>query len=254
MKISIITTVLNAEKTIEQCLKSVNSQSVGAEHIVVDGGSSDGTLEIVKKKGPHVAQIISEPDAGIYDGMNKGIQRAEGDIIGILNADDFYARDHILEKVAEAFTEQDIAACYGDLVYISRQDPLRIERYWKSQPFDVNKFFWGWMPPHPTFFVRRWVYRQYGLFNLKLGSAADYEIMLRFLLKYRLPALYLPMIMVCMRTGGVSNVSLKNRLLANWNDLAAWRANNLSPYPWTTLLKPLRKIDQFFKRPSNFSI
>jgi glycosyltransferase len=254
VNISIITTAFNAENTIGRCLESVRSQSVGSEHIVVDGGSSDNTLAVVKKEGSHVAQIISEPDTGIYDGMNKGIQRAAGDVVGILNADDVYASNHILEKVAEAFAGQNIAACYGDLVYTDRREPWRVVRYWRSQPFDVNRFFWGWMPPHPTFFVRRWVYRQYGLFNLRLGSAADYEIMLRFLLKHRLPALYLPMIMVCMRTGGVSNASLRNRLLANWNDLAAWRVNNLRPYPWTILLKPLRKIDQFFKKPCDFSI
>ena len=250
MQISIVTTALNAEETIGQCLESVRRQSVHAEHIVVDGGSSDGTLKVVTKEGGHVAQVISEPDAGIYDGMNKGIAMASGDIVGTLNADDVYAGPDILAKVADAFSDAAVEACYGDLVYTAPRDLNRVVRYWKSSPYDIKRFYWGWMPPHPTFFVRRRVYRQYGRFDLSMGSAADYEIMLRFLLRYRLPAVYLPVVMVRMRTGGVSNRSLKNRLRANRYDRAAWRVNRLSPYPWTTVMKPLRKIGQFFGKPS----
>jgi glycosyltransferase len=198
-----------------------------------------------------VAKVISEPDAGIYDGMNKGIAMSSGDIVGMLNADDVYAGPDILEKVTDAFRNTAVDACYGDLVYTDPRDLNRVVRYWKSSPYDISRFYWGWMPPHPTFFVRRRVYQQYGLFNLSMGSAADYEIMLRFLLRYRLAAVYLPMVMVRMRTGGVSNRSLKNRLRANRSDRAAWRVNSLSPYPWTTVLKPLRKIGQFICQPSH---
>jgi len=251
MQISIVTTVLNGDKTIGHCLASVRSQTVRAEHIVVDGGSADGTLAVVEKEGRHVAKVISEPDNGIYDGMNKGIRMASGDVVGMLNADDVYAGPDILEKVAEAFSAAAVDVCYGDLVYTDSRDLCRVVRYWKSAPYDIKRFYWGWMPPHPTFFVRRQLYQQYGLFDLSLGSAADYEIMLRFLLRYRLSAVYLPTVMVRMRSGGVSNRSLKNRLLANRNDQAAWRVNRLKPYPWTTVLKPLRKIGQFFRKPSH---
>jgi glycosyltransferase involved in cell wall biosynthesis len=251
MQISIVTTVLNSDKTIGQCLASVRSQTVLTEHIVVDGGSTDGTLAVVEKEGGHVAKVISEPDNGIYDGMNKGIRMASGDVVGILNADDVYAAPDILENVADAFRDAAVDACYGDLVYTDSRNLGRVVRYWKSVPYDIKRFYWGWMPPHPTFFVRRQVYRQYGLFDLSLGSAADYEIMLRFLLRYRLLAVYLPTVMVRMRSGGVSNRTLKNRLLANCNDRAAWRVNRLKPYPWTTVLKPLRKIGQFCKKPGH---
>jgi glycosyltransferase len=209
--------------------------------------------------------------------MNKGLRMAGGDIVGILNADDFYADDRVLERVAKVFEDPEVEACYGDLVYVREmlncasrvelapvaplnrlKDPsiqrfnhstdqpgFKILRYWKSGSFTPEKMKWGWMPPHPTFFVRRRVYEKYGLFNLDLGSAADYELMLRCLYKYRIKTVYIPEVLVCMRAGGVSNASVANRLKANRMDRRAWEVNGLRPYPWTTLLKPLRKIPQY---------
>jgi glycosyltransferase len=242
--ISIITATFNAETTLCDCIQSVSEQSVDVEHIIIDGASTDGTLKTVEHYSNSLAKVVSEPDEGIYDAMNKGLKLATGDVIGILNADDFYASSDVLKKVANAFSEPDVDACYGDLVYVDSKDTNKVTRYWHSGNFNLRKFYLGWMPPHPTFFVRRSVYEKQGLFNLNLGSAADYEIMLRFLLKQQLKAVYIPEVLVRMRTGGESNVSLSNRLKANRNDRKAWDVNGLRPYPWTILFKPLRKIGQ----------
>ncbi|MBW2661229.1 MAG: glycosyltransferase, partial [Deltaproteobacteria bacterium] len=245
VKLSIITTVLNSAATIRDCIESVHSQNQPVEHIIIDGGSTDGTLEIVEEYRSRLSKVVSERDEGIYDGMNKGLRLATGDIIGLLNADDVYAGPDILTKVAKVFNEEHVDSCYGDLVYVHPHNMEKVIRYWHSGSYDVRQFYWGWMPPHPTFFVRRSVYERYGLFNLDLGSAADYELMLRFLVKHRITTAYIPEILVKMRSGGMSNASLKNRLLANRNDRLAWEVNGLKPYPWTLYLKPLRKVGQY---------
>jgi glycosyltransferase involved in cell wall biosynthesis len=236
--------------TLADCIHSVASQSIDVEHILIDGGSKDGTLGIAEANSHHLALVVSEPDQGVYDAMNKGIRRATGEIIGILNADDVYDSDQTLSKVLDVFAREDVGACYGDLVYVDRHDLNKVTRYWKSGRFAPKKFHWGWMPPHPTFFVRREVYERYGLFRLDMGSAADYELMLRFLIKHRIAVGYVPEILVRMRAGGVSNVSIDNRLRANRMDRLAWSVNDLRPYPWTTILKPARKLGQWFSRPS----
>jgi len=246
--VSIITATFNAETTLSDCIESVSEQSVDVEHIIIDGASTDGTLKLVEHYRDSLAKVVSEPDKGIYDAMNKGLKLATGDVIGILNADDFYSSGDVLEKISAIFSDADVDACYGDLVYVDSKDTNKVTRYWHSSKFNSRKFYWGWMPPHPTFFVRRSVYEKQGLFNLNLGSAADYEIMLRFLLKQRLKVVYIPEVLVRMRTGGESNVSLSNRLKANRNDKKAWVVNGLRPYPWTILFKPLRKVGQWFFR------
>lgn len=259
MNLSIITATYNAAATISDCMASVNAQTLPVEHLIVDGGSTDNTLGEIRKIDPN-AFIISERDDGIYDAMNKGIRRATGDVIGILNADDFYASPDVLARVAAAFEDPSVGCCYGDLTYVKeilckgegREEATRdfmVTRYWKSGEFHHKKFYWGWMPPHPTFFVRRQVYEQHGLFNLNLGSAADYELMLRFLLKKRVKAVYIPTILVKMRAGGVSNSSIKNRLRANLMDRKAWQVNDLKPFPWTLYLKPALKLRQWLLRP-----
>lgn len=250
MIISIITATFNSSCTISDCISSIAAQSYPhIEHIIVDGGSTDGTVEIIKQYGNRIAKWISERDNGIYDAMNKGIAMATGDIIGILNSDDFYAHPDALAKVAAVFYDRSIDACYGDLVYINSIDSKKVVRHWRSEIYTTRSFYWGWMPPHPTFFVRKSVYEKYGVFNLELGSAADYELMLRFLLKYKVIASYITEVLVKMRTGGVSNTSMKNRLRANQLDRKAWDVNGLKPYPWTLICKPVRKIRQWFERP-----
>ena len=185
MKVSIITVSFNAEETISDTIKSVINQDYeNIEYIIIDGASKDKTSSIVKSFGFKVAKFISEPDKGIYDAMNKGLALATGEIIGILNADDFYADSSIISKVVKRFQEEKVEGLYADLVYVKRNDTNKITRVWRSGDYSKGKFLKGWMPPHPTFFVKREVYEKYGNFNLDLPSAADYEIMLRFIHKH----------------------------------------------------------------------
>lgn len=244
-EISIVTPVLNAGQTLAGCIDSVLGQrGLDVELVVKDGGSDDGSLEIVGGYGEAVT-LVQANDRGLYDAMNQGILHASGEVVGILNADDWYPRDDVLARVAEAFDDPKVDACYGDLRYVDARDGTRVVRLWRSGGFDRTKFYWGWMPPHPAFFVRRSFYEKFGLYHTELGTAADYEMMLRLLLKHRLDAVHIPEVLVHMRTGGVSNASLGNRLRANRMDRKAWKANGLRPYPWTLWMKPLRKVGQW---------
>lgn len=246
MKVSILTVVYNGAATIRHCIESVLGQDYpDIEYIIVDGNSKDGTQEIVQSYGDKIARFLSEPDAGIYDAMNKGIQLATGDLIGILNADDFYAYPSVISEVAGVLASSNADASYGDLEYIDANDATVVRRKWVSGAYKVGAFLNGWMPPHPTFFVRKEVYNTHGRFRLDLGSAADYELMLRFVHRENIKLAYLPKVLVKMRAGGVSNSTLKNRIAANRNDRLAWKINNLKPRFYTLWLKPLRKIIQF---------
>ena len=247
MKVSIVTVVLNGEKTIGACIQSIAQQTYeDREHIIIDGGSTDRTIDIIKQYQNDIAYWSSETDEGLYHAMNKGINAANGDIVGILNSDDVYSDGKVIEKVVKTLSEDKALCCYGDLVYVDKDNMDRIIRRWKSQPYRDGLMKKGWMPPHPTFFVRREVYEKYGGFNTALGSAADYELMLRFLERHRISTAYIPEVMVKMRIGGISNASLKHRFMANRMDRLAWKVNDLKPYPWTLYLKPLRKIGQYF--------
>lgn len=244
--ISIVTAVFNSESDLRYCLGSLKKQDLPFEHIVIDGGSTDGTLEILKNQSGDHFQYISEPDNGPYDAMNKGIKMASGELIGILNADDFYADDRVLESVAQVFEDPSVDSCYGDLEYVERENTDKVVRKWVSGQYDHKNWYRGWMPPHPTFFVRRTVYEKYGLYRLDMGTAGDYELILRFLFKHQISTRYIPRVLVKMRTGGISNVSIRNRIKANLMDRRAWKINGMKPKPWTVPLKPLRKITQWF--------
>ena len=236
---------MNSSLTIRDTLTSIASQSYPSiQHVIIDGLSNDDTLKIISEF-PHVSTCISEKDGGIYHAMNKGIELANGDIIGILNADDIYAHQHVLKDVMALFEDPSIDAVYGDLDFVDASDLTQIKRSWRSGAFDKKSFYNGWMPPHPTFFVRSDVYRKYGKFNTTLTSAADYELMLRFLLKNEIKPAYLQEVLVKMRQGGKSTGSIINRLIANREDRLAWRLNGLKPRFFTLILKPLRKINQF---------
>ena len=307
MKVSLITVSYNSARTIADTIASVKMQTYkNIEYIVVDGNSTDGTIEIVKQyldsskdvsqdalqdsakdvsqdalqdsskdvsqdamqdsskdvsqyasqdsskdasqdsaKGV-VTKFLCERDKGIYDAMNKGLALATGDIIGVLNSDDFYCSNDVIENVVRAFEENETDCLYGDLNYVDPIDTSKIIRKWRSGSYSKENFLKGWMPPHPTFFVKKSCYENFGTFETQFKSAADYELMLRFLFKESCSAQHLPKVMIHMRAGGVSNVSLKNRLRANREDCLAWKINGLKPKWFTLLRKPLSKLKQYF--------
>lgn len=250
MKISIITVCYNSEQTIEDTIQSVLAQTYkNIEYIIVDGKSKDSTCTIINKYKDQISKFISEPDKGIYDAMNKGISLATGDVVGILNSDDIYADNLVLSRVAKSI--KDLDAVYGNLNYVSATNTDKIFRRWVSKPYLEGMFFDGWMPPHPTFYVKKSVYEKYGSYSLKLKSAADYEFMLRVIHKYKIQVKYIDSILIKMRVGGESNASIKNRIRANREDREAWRMNNLKPKVFTLLRKPLSKIFQFIKKGTN---
>jgi glycosyltransferase involved in cell wall biosynthesis len=250
MKISIITVAYNAASTIEECLQSVAGQSYDeVEHIVIDGASTDGTVDIIERYRDQLSVIVSEPDKGIYDAMNKGIGQATGDVVGTLNADDWYADTEILSKVAEAFnSDSKLEAVYGDLVYVAKDDPTRVIRYWKSRPYQDGLFENGWMPAHPTFFVRSDVYKRHGLFDLEFSIQSDFELTMRFMAVNKIKTRYLPGIMVRMRMGGVTNNSIKNVIDGNIEAYRACLKNGLDVSPLFIARKMLSRIPQFLRR------
>jgi glycosyltransferase involved in cell wall biosynthesis len=247
MKVSIITVVFNSCKTIGHAIESVLSQRYPhIEHILIDGNSTDNTLEVINSYKQANIKCISEPDKGIYDAMNKGLKIASGDIIGFLNADDFYRHTYVINQIVAAFSQYHVDSVYGDLVYVQAENTQKVIRYWKSGQYKEGNFLKGWMPPHPTFFARKEVYEKYNNFDVRLKSAADYELMLRFIHKHKISVAYIPDVLVAMRAGGKSNASLKNRLTASVEDRLAWKLNKIKATPFTFLLKPLRKIEQYF--------
>ncbi|HEX8460044.1 MAG TPA: glycosyltransferase family 2 protein [Segetibacter sp.] len=245
MKVSIITATYNSSDTIKDTLKSVKQQSHSdIEHVIIDGASTDDTLLQVTSFG-HNDLVISEKDNGIYDAMNKGIKAASGDIIGILNSDDFYKDDSIIEKVVRIFEETGCDAVYGDLQIVHRQNVKMVVRKWVAGTYKPNDFYNGWMPPHPTVFVKKDVYEKYGGFNERFQSSSDYELLLRLMFVQKIKAEYLPEVMVKMRAGGQSNSSIRNRIAAHLEDYKAWQHNGISPKWYTLSMKPIRKVEQY---------
>jgi glycosyltransferase involved in cell wall biosynthesis len=208
-------------------------------------------MDIVRSSSS-VTRYVSEPDKGIYDAMNKGISMVTGDIVGTLNADDFYADDNVLTEVARVFDNPEVDACYADLVYVDQSDTSRISRYWKSRPFRVGLFKHGWMPAHPTFFVRKHLYEELGDFDLDYKLQSDFELTMRFLEIYRIKAVYIPRIMVKMRIGGASNQSIRNIMSGNLEAYKACKKNHLSISPIFNILKIFSRIPQFFMRPRDY--
>jgi glycosyltransferase involved in cell wall biosynthesis len=245
LKISLISVVFNAQNTIERCINSVLQQGYkNVEYILIDGGSTDNTIQIINRYKQNIDLFISEPDSGVYDAMNKGISKATGDIIGTLNADDYFAGTDILQQVAAAFAENNTDILYGDLDYIDESD--KVIRKWRSGRYKKGIFNWGWMPPHPTFYCKRELFEKFGTYKLDYGSAGDYELMLRFVHHNDKDIYYLNKVMVKMKQGGISNKSLSNRVEALRFDLKAMQNNEISFPIMTVFLKPCRKILQFF--------
>lgn len=246
--VSIITVVKNNKIYIKDAIESVLGQKYNnIEYVVIDGKSTDGTLDIIKQYSNRISKIISEDDNGIYDAMNKGIKYSTGEIIGILNSDDFYIDNTIIQLVVNAFEKYKVSSVFGNLVYVDNSDTSKITRYWKSRKYEDGLFKKGWHPPHPTFFVRRDIYEKHGVFNTEYRISADYELMLRFLEKHKITSYFIDEVLVKMRGGGESNKSIKNIINANRECYYAYKNNDMNVNIINILFKPLSKIKQILK-------
>lgn len=254
MKISIVTVAYNAAKTITDTLRSVASQShEPVEHIVIDGGSTDGTMAMVNRYRDKLAHVVSETDDGIYHAMNKGISLASGDIVGTLNADDMYMHKGVLQQVAKVFEDSSVDACYGDLIYVDREKLEKIIRYWTSQDYRDGLFERGWLPAHPTFFVHRRIYEKHGMFDLNYGIQSDFELTMRFLAVHKIKSVYIPEILVRMRMGGTTNNSTMNFVKGNLESYRACKKHGLKITPLFFLTKWTQRLPQFVRRPASGS-
>jgi glycosyltransferase len=247
-KVSVITISYNSENTIKDTIESVINQDYNnIEYIIIDGNSKDNTNSIIQTYSSKINIYISEKDSGIYDAMNKGINQANGDIIAFLNSDDVYSNKSVIRHVVNLFNYNENKIVYGDLVYVSKDDLNGIKRYWISGKFSALKLRFGWMPPHPAFFCKRELYTNFGLFNDSMSIAADYDLMVRFLIHTdRKHVVYLNDVLVCMRQGGKSNKSLYYVYKANLESLKSLKSYHFKFPILTVLLKVTRKIPQYF--------
>lgn len=249
MKLSIITVVFNNEKTIKDAIESVLTQTYeNIEHVVIDGNSSDKTVSIIRKYENKLGFFNSEKDNGIYDAMNKGILAANGDVIGILNSDDLYQDDTVIQTVMNQFLQNPtLDIVYGDLVYVKSDNVNKIVRHWKSYSYYNSFFENGNVPPHPSLFVRRSVYQKAGLFDIDFKLAADYEFMLRIFKKYNFNSKYINRVIVKMRLGGATNQSFLNIKRQNIEILNAWKKNSLRIPILLMPLRLIKRLGQFIK-------
>lgn len=246
LKISIITVTYNSSKTILDTVKSLEMQSYqNIEYIIVDGSSSDNTLEIISTYCTRVTKVISEPDSGIYDALNKGINAATGDMVGFLHSDDLFAYGDAVKDIVSTIESQGTDAVHADLEYVDKEDTNKRIRLWKSSVYLAKKLKRGWMPAHPTFYMKREKYIQYGAFDLTYKIAADYDSLLRYFGMCGITSAYLPKVLIKMRVGGASNRSLENLIQKTREDIRALRSNGLS-WPYAIFIKNISKIPQFF--------
>jgi glycosyltransferase involved in cell wall biosynthesis len=249
MRVTLITATYNSERHLADAIDSILKQThPDIEHIIVDGKSTDGTVAIIRRYENRIARWLSETDRGMYDAINKGMQMATGEIIGILNSDDILASDDVVASIARTFEEKNIDSLYGDLEYVDAEDTNKIYRIWKGKPYRRSLFHSGWMPAHPTFYFKRSLLDTCGYYENHYFSAADYEFMARYLFKHRVSSYYLPKLIVKMRLGGQSNSSLYKRLRANRRDYLAMKKNKIPFAFFVSILKPLSKIHQFYKK------
>lgn len=249
MRVSIITVVWNNKETIKDAIDSVLAQThKDIEYIIIDGASADGTVEIVQSYGDKVNKFVSEPDKGLYDAMNKGIKLATGDVVGILNSDDFYIDEFVIEKVIKEFKSRQVDSVFADLVYVKPAELNKVVRYYDSGYFTPAKFAYGWMPAHPTFFIKRKYYEKYGLFKTEYKIAADYEILTRFLAKYSISYSYIQEPLIKMRIGGISTQGLKSNYILNKEIIRACKENNIYTNWFMVLSKYPRKILGLFNK------
>lgn len=248
MKLSLITATFNSVETITDTILSVRDQHIdNLEYIIIDGGSTDGTVEILKNNADIVSCWISEPDNGIYDALNKGVQMATGNIVGFLHSDDFFADNQVLNDIVTLFNSQPVDFLYGDLEYVTHNAPYKILRYWKSGDFSSRKLKNGWMPPHPTVYFKRELFHKTGGFDTGYSIAADYDWMVRCLEQPNLKITYLPKVIVRMKTGGASNKNLGNIIRKSMEDYKIIRRNKIGGFG-TLFCKNFGKLGQFFKR------
>lgn len=246
MKISIITAVFNRAETIGEAIESIQKQNYGEiEHLIQDGGSTDGTLDAIRSMADARTRLESAPDGGIYDALNRGIARARGDVIGLMHSDDYFASPNTLGKIASAFAEGEVDGIYGDLDYVSARDPDRVIRQWRAGHYTPDKLVRGWMPPHPTLYLKCEVFKRFGFYDTTYRISGDYEAILRWLVKGRIRLAYIPEVLVKMRLGGASNRSLTWILKKSWEDYRAIRENEVGGLN-TLILKNISKIRQFF--------
>ena len=248
MKVSIITVCYNSAKTIKDTIDSVVAQNYqDIEYIIIDGKSTDGTLEIINSYSSKVLKCFSEPDKALYDAINKGIKVATGEIVGLVHADDVLAAKDVISKVVDVFIENRCEAIYSDLQYVDKDNLNKVFRDWRAGSYSAGMFLNGWMPPHPTFYAKRRLFEDLGAYNTSFEISADYELMLRFVHGNKIEIKYIPEVLVKMRVGGKSNSSIINRVKANIEDRRAWRVNYLKPNFFTLYQKPLSKLMQFLK-------
>jgi glycosyltransferase involved in cell wall biosynthesis len=250
MKVSIITVVFNAEQTIGDALRSVASQAYpDIEHIVIDGASTDGSLSVIEANAGRVAKLLSEPDTGIYDAMNKGLKLATGDVVGLLNADDVLQDETVITQVVHAHQDATLDACYADLVYVKANDLSKVTRYWRSKNYVKGLCFKGWMPAHPTFYLKRRVYEKIGLFDSSLRYQADLEFCARAFEVHQISSRYIPQLWVRMRLGGVTNNSYGSMIKGNWESYLALRKLGLRRDPISFfVIKFSGKLVSFFSK------
>ncbi|RPH34413.1 MAG: glycosyltransferase [Bacteroidales bacterium] len=247
MKVSIITACYNSASTIKGTIESVINQTYNnIEFIIIDGASKDGTVDIVSSYGEKISKFISEPDKGIYNAMNKGIRIATGDIVGILNSDDFFNSTEVIQKIVDEFNKSDIDALYGDVQFVKPNDLQKVVRYYSSKNFNPKKFKYGFMPAHPSFYVKRTFFEKIGYYKETYIIGADYELLIRFLHNNKLKSKYLQMPFVTMRTGGVSNRSLKSNLILNNEIIRACGENGIKTNIINVYSKYFIKIFELF--------
>ncbi|NJN27365.1 MAG: glycosyltransferase [Cyclobacteriaceae bacterium] len=247
MKVSIITVCYNSAAHLEDAIRSVANQEYGdIEHIVIDGDSKDGTQNLLEKHKQSLAKWVSEPDEGIYDAMNKGISMSDGQIIGMLNSDDFYYDNRVISRVVQAFADPAVDAVFGDLIFVDPKNLERTVRTYSSRKWHPGKFASGYMPAHPTFFVRREFYEKYGLFETDYKIAADYEMLIRLLYVHGLKYAYLPIKMVKMRKGGVSSNGFRSNILLNAEIVRACRTHGIKTNAFKIYPKYFNKVFELF--------
>ena len=249
LKVSIITITHNSAQTLDETIKSVLGQSYEhLEYIIIDGQSADNTLKIIKSYGDGISKYISEKDNGIYDAMNKGVSLASGDIIGFINSDDKLNSKDCVSDIVKVFQIHNCDVVYGDKIYTESKNTNKVIRYWRAGEYDKSNFKKGWMPPHLSTYIRRAFYDKYGKFRTDFKIAADYELMFRFMYKHNAKSKYLPKVIARMRAGGVSNKSMKNILISNYEVYKSWRVNGFYISPLIIVRKPFSKINQLFVR------